>query len=101
MSPITIDSIKPLIAKLLAPVVTALVAWLANKFGVALPTDAAGNLTEYGAVVGATAFITLYGIIDKLIAKLFNPGDAASGHIVGQQQTQNDHLKATARRAHH
>jgi uncharacterized protein YcbK (DUF882 family) len=75
-----IDSLRPFLSRVLAPVITAFVMWLLH-LGIDLGPDASAHLTEYATVIAIALFSVLNGVIHRLIDKKVNPGDTASSHL--------------------
>lgn len=65
------NTIRPLLSRILAPFVAVLVLWLAGRFGVELPADALTELLTYATLAAIT------GVSHKLMDRRINPLDAA------------------------
>lgn len=76
-----IDALRPFISRILAPFITAGLAWAAIHWGVNFGDDAAGHITEYAVVVLFAVFSAVNGVLHRTIDKTVNPVDAASAPI--------------------
>ena len=88
-----LDSLRPFLSRIIAPFITAALAFLAVRFGLNFGEDAAGHITEYTVVLLIWLAQLLNGPIHKWIDKWANPGDAASSHIAAAEKAHADSLK--------
>lgn len=73
-----IDALRPFLSRIIAPVITALLAWAAIHLGLNFGDDAAGHITEYAVVVLVAVMQFVNGMIHRGIDKKVNPVDAAT-----------------------
>jgi hypothetical protein len=66
--------LRPLLSRLVASIVGALVAWLTTKYGISLDEETIQGLIA--TMLGV--FGVIYTIVHRLIDKKINPVDAAS-----------------------
>lgn len=76
-----IDALRPFLSRMLAPLITALLAWGAIHLGLNFGDDAAGHITEYTVVILIAVMQFANGMIHRGIDKKVNPADAASKEI--------------------
>lgn len=76
-----IDSLRPFLSRVLAPLITAALAWVAMHWGMDFGTDAAGHITEYAVVILVGLMQLVNGLIHRSIDKKVNPVDAASAPL--------------------
>lgn len=95
-----IDFLRPFLARIIAPIVTSLVAWLAVHYGITYdPGIATKQVTEAViAVFGILAPLT--GVVKQIIEKKVNPGNAASTKIaaIEHQEEKNPLIQPGAPR---
>lgn len=87
-----LNTLRPFISRLISPLITAALAFLALK-GINLGDDAAVHLTEYAVVVLIAGMQLLNGALHKGIDKKVNPGDAASSHLAAVEKVAAEGLK--------
>lgn len=76
-----LDAIRPFLSRILAPIITAGLAFIAVKLGVTFGTDAAGHITEVAVVILVGIMQFVYGMLHRGIDKTVNPVDAASAPL--------------------
>ena len=74
-----INALRPYFSRLIAPLVAALLLYLGTK-GINLPEDAAGHLTEVGAIALVAVFQIISAIVHRTVDKKVNPADAAGAN---------------------
>jgi hypothetical protein len=72
------DFLRPVVARIAGALVAALVTWLASKYGVVIPEEAKGQLTEGTVAAMMTLFTVVYALVHKAVSVKTNPADAAS-----------------------
>ena len=73
-----IDSLRPFLSRVLGPLITGALTWMALHWGVDFGTDAAGHITEYAVVVLVAVMQLVNGLVHRTIDKKVNPVDAAT-----------------------
>lgn len=71
------DWLKPYIARVAASLVAGLAAWLASKYGIVVPEEAKGQLTQAAVAVMMVVWGIVYAITHKVVNTKVNPTDAA------------------------
>jgi 20S proteasome alpha/beta subunit len=84
-----IDALRPFVSRLIAPFITALLAWAALH-GFDFGSDAAGHITEYAVVILVAGMQIVNGLIHKSIDKKVNPADAASSQIAAVAKAESE-----------
>lgn len=79
------DWAKPYIARVAASLVAGLVAWLASKYGVIVPDEAKGQLTQAAVAVMMVVWGIVYAITHKAVNTKVNPTDAAKPSDAGKK----------------
>lgn len=85
------DSYRPFIAKVVAPLIGALVTILNKKYG--LVFSDADVQQAVGPVVDLIIFAISTGVSAVTINKKVNPGNAASAHLAGMEKEQVETIK--------
>lgn len=76
-----LNALRPFLSRILAPIITAGLAWAAIHWGINFGDDAAGHITEYAVVVLLALFSAVNAVIHKTIDKKVNPVDAATAPL--------------------
>jgi len=81
------DSLRPILARLIAILVAALATWLSQKFGVKLTDQDQQQLVEL------VIFMLVYALTHKGISSKTNPADAATTALAQQGKAEQRALK--------
>lgn len=84
------DVLRPYLSRIIAPIITFFLAWVAQKTGIVLDNEA---ITESTVLLLVPILFVVNGIIHKTLDKTFNPGDAASSHLAVSEKTESEDLK--------
>ena len=82
--------LRPLLSRIFAAWIAALVVYLQIKFGITL--DAETQTALLTVMLGS--FATIYGIAHKILDRYLNPGDAASSHLAVKEKAEVQEMKA-------
>lgn len=85
------DTYRPFIAKIVAPLIGALVTLLNKKYGYQFSD--ADVQQAIGPVVDLIIFAISTGVSAVTINKKVNPGNAASSHLAGAEKEESDTIK--------
>ena len=85
------DTLRPFIAKFLAPLIGLAVTWINKRFGIVF-TDAETQQV-LASLVDLVVFSISTGFAGVLINKKVNPGNAASAHLAGKESSEATVLK--------
>lgn len=85
-----IDALRPFISRILAPFITAALAWGAIHWGLNFGDDAAGHITEYAVVVLIAVMQAVTGIGHRVIDKKVNPVDAATAPLAAAGKVESE-----------
>lgn len=72
-----VDFIRPVLARIVGAVVAGVLTWLATKFGVVIPKETAGQLTENLVAAMLVMFSIIYALVHRAVSVKTNPTDAA------------------------
>ena len=89
-----IDSLRPFLSRIIAPLVTALLTYLAVHFGLNFGEDAAGHITETAVIAVIAGMQIVYGLVHRVVDKKVNPGDTASSHLAVEAKAAAEEAKA-------
>ena len=70
-----IDTLRPLISRLLASLAPAVALWLGSKIGVDVPESTVREVFEIGLV------LAVYAITHRVVDRKVSPGDTASPEL--------------------
>lgn len=85
--------LRPFISGIVAALVAGAVAWLAAK-NINVSQDTQQQIVEYVVAGLMTLFGTTFHVVNKLVAKWTNPGDAATSQLAAEHVIENEQLKA-------
>ena len=87
------DTLRPYLSRILAPMITFILAYLARKFGLVFDENTGKVITEGAVLMIIPVLLAVNGIAHKTLDKWFNPGDAASSHLAGQEKIEVNRMK--------
>ncbi len=87
--------LRPIAARLAGVVVALLATWLASKFGVIIPEDTKGQITESTVVLIMAVFTTIYALVHKAVSVKTNPADAASPSMAQEGKAEQKAMDQT------
>lgn len=71
------DWIRPILGRIVGSMVAAAATWAASKWGVIIPDEAKGQLTQNAVTVMLFVFTTVYALTHKAVSIKTNPTDSA------------------------
>lgn len=87
------EILRPYLSRIIAPIITYILAWLAGKTGIVFDSDATKTLTEGAILIIVPILLVVNGVIHKTLDKYFNPGDAASSHLAAAEKMEVEAIK--------
>lgn len=73
-----LDSLRPILGRLIGMAVGSLAVWLSSKLGIVLSSDDQAKITEAGVIFSMALFTTIYALVHKAVDHKINPLDSAS-----------------------
>lgn len=83
------DFLRPFASRILASLIAAIAAYLAQRWGITLDADTQAGLLS----VTLGIFGVVYGLVHRVLDKSVNPGDAASSHMAVQEKIETAEIK--------
>lgn len=88
------DFLRPVVARLAGALVAALVTWLAGKYGIVIPEEAKGQLTEGTVAIMLALFTAVYALVHRYVSMKTNPTDAATPSMAAEGKIEQKNLDA-------
>lgn len=88
-----LNFLRPFVSGIIASVVAGGVAWLASR-GINVNQDTIAQIVEYLVGIILPVFGAVFHITNKAVAKVVNPGDAATSQLAEEHIHENEQLKA-------
>jgi hypothetical protein len=76
-----LDSLRPFLSRILAPLISAVFTWLAVHYGINFADDTREQVIEALVVVIIPLAQIVNGVAHRVIDKKINPADTASTHL--------------------
>lgn len=87
-----IDLLRPIFARIIGAIIGALAAWLAGRFGIVVPEETKGQLTQGAVALMLLVFGVVYSLVHKGVSVKTNPADAASPGLALKGKTDQHSL---------
>lgn len=75
------NMLRPYLSRIIAPLITFVLAWLARKTGFVFDNATVDSITESTVLLLVPILLIINGILHKTLDKVFNPTDAASAGL--------------------
>lgn len=76
-----VDFLRPILARLVGSFVGALAVWFASKYGIIIPDEVKGELTQNAVALMLLVFGIVYSLVHRAVSVKVNPTDTASPAI--------------------